>query len=208
MYSGPPDTDNSEEEIEIAVRDKYDLVVAADPSYKPFYIVGEKILLKAEKLPDNWKVYGTTGYDFANQANGVLVDTSNAKSFETLYTRFLQHRLDFHEAVYDKKKLVMQVAMSSEINTLGHYLNRISEQNRHTRDFTLNSLIKSIVEVIACFPVYRTYTNSYEVLERDRQYIESTIGWAKRQNPAISASIFDFIRDVLLLHFPDAMIEE
>ena len=98
--------------------------------------------------------------------------------------------------------------MSSEINTLGHYLNRISEQNRHTRDFTLNSLIKSIVEVIAYFPVYRTYINSFEVSERDRQYIESAISRAKRQNPAISTSVFDFIRDVLLLRFPDNMTEE
>jgi (1->4)-alpha-D-glucan 1-alpha-D-glucosylmutase len=136
------------------------------------------------------------------------VDTSNAKVFETLYSRFIQHRIDFQDVACEKKKLVMQVAMSSEINTLGHYLNRISEQNRHTRDFTLNSLIKSIVEVIAYFPVYRTYINSFEVPERDCQYIESTISRAKRQNPAISASIFDFIRDVLLLRFPDNMTSE
>ncbi len=191
-----------------AIREKYDLILAADPSYKPFYIIAEKILLKAEKLPGSWPAFNTTGYDFANQVNGLFVDTANAKPFETLYTRFLQHRVDFAEAVYDKKKLVMQVAMSSEINTLGHYLNRISEKSRHTRDFTLNSLIKSLVEVIAFFPVYRTYTNSLAVLERDRQYIESAIGRAKRQNPAISASIFDFIRDVLTLDFADDMNEE
>ena len=188
--------------------EKYDRVVAADPAYKPFFIIGEKILIKAEKLPENWQVFGTTGYDFANQVNGLFVDTAHAKVFETLYTRFLQHPIDFQDVVYEKKKLVMQVAMSSEINTLGHYLNRISEQNRHTRDFTLNSLIKSIVEVIAYFPVYRTYINSFEVSERDRQYIESAISRAKRQNPAISTSVFDFIRDVLLLRFPDNMNED
>lgn len=199
---------NGNEESEEAAREKYARVVAADPSYKPFYIIGEKILIKAEKLPDSWQVFSTTGYDFAIQVNGLFVDTSNAKVFETLYTRFMGHRIDFQTAVYDKKKLVMQVSMSSEINTLGHYLNRISEQNRHTRDFTLNSLIKSIVEVIACFPVYRTYINTFEVPERDRQYIEATIGRAKRQNPAISASVFDFVRDVLLLRFPDTMIDE
>jgi (1->4)-alpha-D-glucan 1-alpha-D-glucosylmutase len=176
--------------------------------YKPFYIIGEKILIKAEKLPDDWPVFSTTGYDFAIQVNGLFVDTSHAKTFETLYTRFMGHRVDFQTAVYDKKKLVMQVSMSSEINMLAHYLNRISEQNRHTRDFTLNSLIKSIVEVIACFSVYRTYINSYEVLERDRQYIEAATGRAKRQNPAISASVFDFVRDVLLLRFPDSMTDE
>ena len=212
MYGAPPEeqqpADSGNEYTEVAVREKYELVVAADPLYKPFYIIGEKILIKAEKLPDDWPVFSTTGYDFAIQANGLFVDTSNAKTFETLYTRFMGHRIDFQTAVYDKKKLVMQVSMSSEINMLAHYLNRISEQNRHTRDFTLNSLIKSIVEVIACFSVYRTYINSFEVLERDRQYIEAATARAKRQNPAISASVFDFVRDVLLLRFPDTMTDE
>ncbi len=200
--------DNEEEVQEVVVREKYDLVVDVDPTYKPFFIIGEKILIKAEKLPDNWQVFGTTGYDFAIQVNGLFVDTTQARTFETLYTHFLQHQINFQEVVYEKKKLVMHVSMSSEINTLGHYLNRISEQNRHTRDFTLYSLIKSIVDVIAYFPVYRTYINSFEVSERDRQYVESAVGRAKRQNPAISTSVFDFIRDVLLLSFPDSMGEE
>jgi (1->4)-alpha-D-glucan 1-alpha-D-glucosylmutase len=211
MYSGTCNDqsgENEEDKSKEAARKKYDQIVAADPLYKPFYIIGEKILIKAEKLPDDWPVFSTTGYDFAIQVNGLFVDTSHAKTFETLYTRFMGHRVDFQTAVYDKKKLVMQVSMSSEINMLAHYLNRISEQNRHTRDFTLNSLIKSIVEVIACFSVYRTYINSYEVLERDRQYIEAATGRAKRQNPAISASVFDFVRDVLLLRFPDSMTDE
>ena len=212
MYGGAVDEQPSADDVnvdsEAAVREKYDRVVTADPSYKPFYIIGEKILIKAEKLPDDWPVFSTTGYDFAIQVNGLFVESSHAKAFETLYTRFMGHRVDFQTAVYDKKKLVMQVSMSSEINMLAHYLNRISEQNRHTRDFTLNSLIKSIVEVIAYFPVYRTYINSYEVLERDRQYIEAAIGRAKRQNPAISASVFDFVRDVLLLCFRDTMADE
>jgi len=208
MYGDTPGEGSPEVEFGVVAKEKYERIIAADPSYKPFYILGEKILIKSEKLPDNWPVFSTTGYDFANQVNGLFVDTSNAKQFETLYTRFLQHRVDFLDAVYEKKKLVMQVSMSSEVNTLGNYLNKISEQSRHTRDFTLNSLIKSIVEVIACFPVYRTYTNSFEVLERDRQHIETTINRAKRLNPATSASIFDFIRDVLTLRFSDNMLDE
>ena len=51
----------------------------------------------------------------------------------------------------------MHETMSGDINSLGHQLNRFSERNRHFRDFTLYSLISTIKEVIACFPVYRTY---------------------------------------------------
>ena len=195
---------NSAAAAEEAPRRDYEELVAADPAFKPFFIIGEKILLKAEKLPEGWPLFGTTGYDFANQVNGLFVDTGNAKILEALYVRFQQQRNDFTRVVYEKKKLVMLVSMSSEINTLGHYLNKIAELNRHTRDFTLNSLTKAVIEVIACFPVYRTYINSCEVTERDRQYLETAINRAKRQNPALSVSVFDFILDVLLLRFPES----
>jgi len=174
----------------------------------PFYLIGEKILMNAEQLPESWPVFGTTGYDFAIQANGLFVNSANARLFDTLYTHFVQRRIDFQEVSLTTKKLVMQVAMSSEINQLGYHLNKLSEQSRHTRDFTLNSLTKSIVEVIAHFPVYRTYINSCDVTERDRHYIEAAVMRAKRHNPAISASVFDFVQDVLLLRFSAAMSGE
>ena len=56
--------------------------------------------------------------------------------------------------------------------------------------------------MIACFPVYRTYIHSFHVTDRDTQYIEQAVARAKRRNPAINESIFDFLKDVLLLRFP------
>jgi (1->4)-alpha-D-glucan 1-alpha-D-glucosylmutase len=90
--------------------------------------------------------------------------------------------------------------MSGEINALGHQLNVLSERNRRSRDFTLNSLIHAIREIIACFPVYRTYIGPdplEAVLDRDRAYIRLAVARAKRRNPAISNLVFDFIRDLL-----------
>jgi len=188
--------------------DTHDQTVSAVSSGRAFYLIGEKILIEAEQLPASWPLYGTTGYDFAIQVNGLFVNTANARQFDTLYTHFVQQRINFQEITLAKKKLVMQVAMSSEINMLGYYLNKISEQSRHTRDFTLNSLTKSIIDVIAHFPVYRTYIDTFTVTERDRKYIEAAVIRAKRHNPAISASVFDFIHDVLLLNFQDTMSDE
>ncbi len=195
---------NGDDNSENSALEKYDRILAANPCYKPFYIIGEKILLNSEQLPDGWPLFGTTGYDFAIQVNGLFVESANAAPFTALYTRFVQQRIEFQEVILSRKKLVMQVAMSSEINMLGHYLNKLSEQSRHTRDFTLNSLTKAMVEVIAHFPVYRTYINSFEITPHDRQHLETAIIRAKRHNPAISGSVFDFIQDVLLLHFPPA----
>ena len=70
----------------------------------------------------------------------------------------------------------MHETMSGDINSLGHQLNRFSERNRHFRDFTLYSLISTIKEVIACFPVYRTYvTPDQPVSDHDRRYIVQAV---------------------------------
>ncbi|MEW6410019.1 MAG: malto-oligosyltrehalose synthase [Nitrospirota bacterium] len=182
---------------------QYDEMLLLDPQVKPSYIIGEKILTKGERMPEDWPIFSTTGYVFLNSLNGIFVEIANAKAFDEIYTRFVRSKINYQDTVYEKKKLIMQVAMASEINTLGHYLNRISEKNRHTRDFTLNSLISAIVEVIALFPVYRTYINPSGVSDGDRRYIEIAISKAKKKNLAISESIFDFLKSVLLLEFPE-----
>ncbi len=182
---------------------QYDERLLSDQHMKPFYIVGEKILIKGEKTPEDWPIYGTTGYDYLNSLNGLFVETVNVKAFDDIYNRFIKSKINFQDSIYEKKILIMETVMSSEVNTLGHFLNRLSEKNRHTRDFTLNSLTVVIKEVIAFFPVYRTYIQSSGVSERDRRYIELTVSKAKKKNPAMSASIFDFLKDVLLLKYPE-----
>lgn len=190
-------------DIEAELVKQYDDRLLSDPHMKPFYIVGEKILIKGEKSPEDWPIYGTTGYDYLNSLNGIFIETVNAKAFDDIYARFIKSKMNFQEIVYEKKILIMETVMSSEVNTLGHFLNRLSEKNRHTRDFTLNSLTVVIKEVIAFFPVYRTYIQSPGVSERDRRYIELTVSKAKKKNPAMSVSIFDFLKDVLLLKYPE-----
>ncbi len=168
-------------------------------SLAPHYVVVEKILEPGERLPEDWPVEGTTGYEFLNSLNGLFVDRARLKEFDRVYTRFIRQAIDFKELVYRCKKLIMLVSMSSEISVLGHQLDRISERDRRSRDFTLNSLTAAIREIIACFPVYRTYATEAGVPERDRRYIDLATSRARRRNPAISASLFDFVRDVLLL---------
>lgn len=197
----------SGDDVAIAER-AYDELVVSDDGFRPFYIVAEKILSRNERMPEEWPIFSTTGYTFMNSVNGIFIDTSNAKAFDEIYGRFLHAKVNFHDILYEKKKLIMQASMSSEINTLGHYLDVISEKDRHTRDFTLNSLTGAITEVIAFFPVYRTYINSLHVSERDCQYIEHAISKARRKNPAISASIFEFLESVLMLRLPEQLREQ
>lgn len=172
-----------------------------DASGRPLFLVVEKILGRAERLPDDWPVYGTTGYDFLNLVNGLFVDGANERLMSDLYARFTGVRVRFEDLAYHGRQLIMRTSMASEINVLAHQLNRLSERNRRSRDFTLNSLTHAIREIIASFPVYRTYITPNPgdpISDRDRAYIRLAVARAKRRNPALSGLVFDFVRDLLL----------
>jgi (1->4)-alpha-D-glucan 1-alpha-D-glucosylmutase len=165
----------------------------------PFFVVVEKILGPEEALPAEWPVAGTTGYDFASTVNGLFVDRRNEGALDHIYRRFVRERAPFASVVYRAKKQVLHETMSGDINSLGHQLNRFSERNRHFRDFTLYSLISALKEVIACFPVYRTYvTADAPVSAHDRRYIREAIAEAKRRAPGPASMIFDFVERILL----------
>jgi (1->4)-alpha-D-glucan 1-alpha-D-glucosylmutase len=96
----------------------------------------------------------------------------------------------------------MKLAMGNDVDVLGNMLDRLSERNRGYRDFTLEALSRAVRETIACFPVYRTYlAPGQPASEEDRQIVERAISAAKRRNPAMDESIFNYLRDVLLFRF-------
>ena len=193
--------DNSWNDIEPEFRQAFAQLRLAEPNsplLKPLFLVVEKILERTERLPDDWPLHGTTGYEFLNELNGLFVDGSKAKEMDAVYTKFIGHRENFRELTYEAKRLILKVSMSSELHVLGNKLDRISERSRWTRDFTLHGLIQALREVISCFPIYRTYTTGVTVLERDRDYIEHAVAEAKHRNPAASEETFDFIRSILL----------
>jgi (1->4)-alpha-D-glucan 1-alpha-D-glucosylmutase len=190
------------------VRDAFERRCRPDPTQpvcRPLYLLAEKILSKGERLPVHWAIHGTTGYDFLNLVNGLFVDATSQRAVTAAYTAFTGQRTSFADLVYESKRLIVRVSMASELNVLGHALDRLSERNRHSRDFTLNSLTDALREVIACFPVYRTYIDgrSPDVSLQDRACVEVAVAFAKRRNPTTNVSVFDFVRDTLLLRYPE-----
>lgn len=166
----------------------------------PLYVVAEKILAEGEPLPADWAVAGTVGYDFLNAVNGLFVDRRHRRAFDRIYGQFCGHEYDWGPLVAASKRIVMTSSMAGELNSLAYQLDRLANRNRRYRDFTLNLLTRALREVIAFLPVYRTYIAAPgSVLPRDAAYVEAAVAEAKRRNPRVAASIFDFVRDTLLL---------
>jgi len=166
------------------------------------YVVVEKILGEGEDLPEEWPVQGTTGYDFLNLVNGLFVSAGGARALGETYTRFLGETQVFETLVYEKKKMIMETLFAGEMHSLGEYLGRLAEQDRYGRDLPRKELRQALVEVTACFPVYRTYIRGFDISARDRRYLGKALKEATRRGAEASAPVFDFLRRVLLLEGP------
>jgi (1->4)-alpha-D-glucan 1-alpha-D-glucosylmutase len=180
------------------------------------YVVVEKILGSNERLRAQWATHGTTGYEFLNLLNGLFVDERGKAAFQQIWRRVAGETQNFEDVMYEGKKLILHTAMSGELHVLARSLERIAEQHRYSRDFTLNSLHQALGEVIACFPVYRSYirpdqnseNGSSEIGTEDRRSILIAIRRAQLRNPSLSRTIFAFLRALLLLEDPDGLSPE
>jgi len=193
------------------VREHYRRAVEADPTSplaRRFPVVAEKILSRGEDLPESWPIDGTVGYEYLNVLNGLFVDPAAGDAIEAIYVEFTGDRVPSAEELYHCKEIITRVALSSEINMLARMVNRVSERDRRSRDFTLNELRRALREVIACFPVYRTYLKPGEpASDRDKGYIHQAVARARRRNPAIDATVFTFLQECLLLEHPEGVRE-
>jgi (1->4)-alpha-D-glucan 1-alpha-D-glucosylmutase len=175
---------------------------------RSLYVVVEKILGSSETLPADWPVHGTTGYDFLNVLGGLFVDSAAVRAFTTLYRDWIEDYTPFSEVLYQKKLLILQMSLSSELQMLSLALDRLAQRRRWSRDFTLHSLRRVLREVIACFPVYRSYIAEGTVHDDDRKYIDAAIRDARRRNPTLNRSHFQFLRNILLLRHDERATDE
>ena len=166
---------------------------------RPLYAVAEKILAIDEPLPEGWACHGTSGYDFLNMANGLYVDARNAEAFTRLYDEWVGGHTDFDDLVYRKKKLILEISLAGELHMLARQLDQIARSDVHTQDFTLNSLLHALREVIACFPVYRSYVTRDGAHESDVRHTERAVERAIARNPDTEPAVFRFVADVVLL---------
>ncbi len=121
------------------------------------WIVAEKILQPSEVLRANWPIDGTTGYDFLNVCNELLVNGEGLEEIGKIYREFTGFAEDFDSLVYSKKLAVAHEALGSDVNRLAQMFVEICENNRDRRDYTRAEIRRAIRDVAAGFAIYRTY---------------------------------------------------
>ena len=187
-----PAPSSSTQEVRSLVRDRRASGLARGGARAwPLYVVGGEDPHEGEALPRDWAVDGTTGYDFLNAGQRPVRRRATRPRRSTRSTRRSPAMPTTSASLVNAaKKMIMLMSLASEINALGHQLDRISERNRRYRDFTLNSLTFAIREVIACLPVYRTYITGAGSGRRSATARSSrqAVAEAKRRNPRTAES--------------------
>jgi len=182
------------------LQERYAQVTGSRPpaaGEKPLYVVAEKIVAPHEQLPTDWALHGTTGYRFCNVVTGLFVDGAAKSRLDRAWRAFVgDDAEDFEELAYRGRRIVMATSLAGELTVLAAVLLRLARADRHTRDFTLNTLRQALAEVVACFPVYRTYVGD-RLSAQDRRHIDWAVARARHRSRAADASALAFIHDVL-----------
>lgn len=165
------------------------------------WVVAEKILEPAEPLRREWPIDGTSGYDFLNLCNRLLIFDEGLTELTGYYRRLTGEKQDFDKLAIEKKLNVAHEALGSDVNRLATLFVSICENNRDRRDYTRAEIRRAIREVAASFQVYRTYVvaGRGEVTSEDIAAISKSIEQAKEHRQDIDAGLYDFIGEILTL---------
>ncbi|MFM8320178.1 MAG: malto-oligosyltrehalose synthase [Chloroflexota bacterium] len=167
------------------------------------WIVVEKILEPGEALPAEWPVDGTTGYDFLNLVNQLLVDPAGEAPLEALFTRFTGRALVWDELALEKKRFAAVELLGSDLARLAALLLQVSQRHRRHRDYIRLELRAALAELAAALPVYRTYLRPGQPARpADLQALALAVQRAAAARPDLDPQLFDFLGDLLALKHP------
>jgi glycogen operon protein len=171
--------------------------VSPDDFARPLPILVEKILQRGEVLPPEWPVDGTTGYEFGVDVMGLWVDKRAEARLTEIYQDVTGDTQTFHEHEYEAKRYILRFSLVSELNMLARQVQRIAIKNRRWRDFTLLGLTRALLEIMAAFPVYRTYLRALPSSLRPQRIITAAVRLARLRNPALSPAVLAFFEQLL-----------
>lgn len=174
------------------------------------WIIAEKILQPNESLRSDWPIAGTSGYDFLNLCNGLLVHGPGLERLSEVYQEFIGETVEFEAFARDLKLNVQREALGSDVNRLTSIFVEVCENNRDRRDYTRAEIRRALREIASCFSIYRTYVvpSREQIKDEDRNEIGEAIAKAKAARPDLDPALMDFIGDVLALRARGALESE
>jgi (1->4)-alpha-D-glucan 1-alpha-D-glucosylmutase len=173
------------------------------------WVVVEKILEVGEELPPAWPVAGTTGYDFLNVVGGLHVDPAGEGPLTELHARFTGTATTYPDMVREKKHLVMRESLAADVRRIVDLAADVLGRHRRYCDYTRPEIEAAVTEVVAGFPVYRTYLQpGRPATDADVAQVAVAVEESRARRPDLDGDLFSFLAEVLLLRVPGPTEEE
>jgi (1->4)-alpha-D-glucan 1-alpha-D-glucosylmutase len=136
------------------------------------FVVVEKILEGAERLPASWAAAGTTGYDAIGDLDRILMDPAGQSTFDAIDSRLRGsiEPVSWPELIHDTKRAVVDGGLRSEVL-------------RIERDAGPEWRADAIAELLSCMPVYRSY------LPLGRENLDEAVRLAKQRRPELESEL-------------------
>jgi (1->4)-alpha-D-glucan 1-alpha-D-glucosylmutase len=142
------------------------------------YVLVEKILEPGEELPGDFACEGTTGYDALADVDRVLVDPSGGPALDALDAalRGTGAPADYAEMIRGTKRMIADGILRAEVLRLARLVPA-------SAGLALDVAADAIAEIIASFPVYRTY------LPAGAEILKDACGSAAEHRPDLAAAV-------------------
>ena len=174
------------------------------PLRRPLYVVVEKILGDDEPLPEDWAGPRHHRLRLPQRGQRPVRRRRTAQAVHAGSTSdWTGDDTPFAELVYQKKCLILQVVAGQRAEHAGPPARPAGPEEPlvarlHAQQPARTRCARSSPASRSTAPTSPTTAST----TRDRRYVETAVRRAKRRNPPSSRSLFDFVRDMLLLKYP------
>ena len=136
------------------------------------YLVVEKILMAGETLPADWGCDGTTGYDFMDEVNALQHDPAGERVLAEAWSALSGRPADFAAEEESARREILARSFGAELNACAAAF--------AGGELSAPLLRRLLGELLAHFPVYRTYGGNGALSAADRAVLERAAAGARR----------------------------
>ncbi|VVN93034.1 malto-oligosyltrehalose synthase [Pseudomonas fluorescens] len=167
-------------------------VDALSPSrHFPIYV--EKILGQGETLHTDWRVDGTTGYEFMDQVSLLQHDPQGAETLAELWSRHSERPAEFLQEALLARQQILNGSLAGDFESVAQALLQIARDDLMSRDLTLGAIRRALQELIVHFSVYRTYVSARGRAAEDNVFFQQAMAGARSTLGEADWPVLDYL---------------
>ncbi|PLV63444.1 malto-oligosyltrehalose synthase [Erwinia sp. B116] len=155
------------------------------------YITVEKILSAGERLPADWPVSGTTGYEFIEALADVLVNGQRIDALRAAYQQQVGQPLKMELELRAARALMVDRNFAGEFATLLSLAVEIAAAEGEAPDD--DAIRHALRELLLAFPVYRTYGTAAGLPQADQALLAGVVEQVSHGTHAADPHALGFI---------------